>query len=192
MKHDSGSLSNVIKDIEKDIIKSKKEMFNELDKQIKEEKNQLKQELKKEYNKRVREGKIRITEEISYISEKNELDNKRKLLNLKRELFDNFMELIYNELIEFRKDRKYSILLKKQINYFKKKFKSITVWCNEKDINLLRKIDKKINVKSDNEIIIGIIIEDKNKSQKVDLTLDRLLESKKKYFSENLFKRLSK
>ncbi|MBD3204050.1 hypothetical protein GF327_07150 [Candidatus Woesearchaeota archaeon] len=188
MKHDSGSIETIVKDIKKDIITTKQEIYNELSEKISEEKNKLSLDIQKKYKITINQKKNEVREDMKFRLEKNELNNKQLILKVKQELYQGFFSELYERLEKFRKTKEYKELIKKIINNFSKD--SIFFYCNKKDESLFK--DKNVNVIIDNSISYGCAVEDKNMSKRIDISFDEIINKKKKEFSKRFFSLIEK
>ncbi len=186
MRHDSGSINNVIADIRRDIKETQKRFLRELNSHIKEEKDKLKAKLKDEYNRMIQKGKQEIEQETAYLLEQNELQNQKQVLETQKELFDDFSGILIEKLHAFRKKKEYEALLKKQVEAFREKYKDVVIYCNQEDKDIFSKHEA-VPMERD---MVGIILEDKQKTVRLDLTFRSFFNQNKHLYSKEFYEKI--
>ncbi|MBU0758430.1 MAG: hypothetical protein KKF44_10255 [Nanoarchaeota archaeon] len=185
MKHDSGSIVNVIKDIKKDIDNDKKNVFAELEQKVLSEKKMLKKALKKEFISILDENRSRIKEEAASLVDRNKSQNQKKILAFKAKLFSDFLESVNLKFEDYRNRIEYPALIKKVVSDLRKSYGITKIICNEKDMELFSEDADDIEIERSLDIFLGFIAE--NNRLRIDLSFNRMLEKKKNELSNIFF-----
>jgi vacuolar-type H+-ATPase subunit E/Vma4 len=169
MKLDSGSLKSVMDDIKKDISQTEKQIHNKINKEIEVKKKEFEEELKKETEEQIEQGKKIIMEEMNFMIEENKLKLRRKLLELKKKMFDKYLSYMKNKIKDFQKTKEYKQHYSKIIKMLEKKYGKIMITCNKEDYSWIKKIAK---TSPEFHTKTGIIA--KKDSIKIDLTIENM------------------
>ena len=152
----------------------------------KEQSNSIIAEARKEANRIMRgaENKIEVMKEKSEEETKRildtikrqelanaELENKKILLEAKKEVIDNVFSEAKKKL-ENLDDKKKEAIIKRLLEKAKNEIEIAHIYCNKKDIKLLKGFSAETN-----EIIGGLITENKERTIRVDYSFDIILES---------------
>ena len=163
----------------------------------KEQSNSLAAEARKEANRIMKESEIKIEE----IKEKNdaqtkrvmdaikrqelavaELENKKMLLEAKKQLIDNVFADATKKL-ENLEDKKREACIKRLLEKAKNDIEIADVYCNKKDSKFLKEFKLEAT-----HIIGGLLAENKEKTIRVDYSFETLLQSIKENELQNISK----
>lgn len=182
MKLDSGSLKNVMDDIRKDISQTEKKIHENIDKELELKKQEFEQELKKETDEQIQHGVKILEEEMTYMVEENELKLRKKLLELKKKMFDKYLGYMQKKIKDYQKTVEYKTYYTKLIKELEKKYGKITIKCNENDYSWIKKLS---NVSPQFHTKTGIVVIKDN--LKIDLTIENMFNRNLAKISQRFF-----
>jgi V/A-type H+/Na+-transporting ATPase subunit E len=179
-------------EVKEDIIKDAKA---EVEKIVKKAQEQIKEktlESSAEIDKISKEEIKKIKEDLE-LFEKRELavinlEAKKTIFSKKKEIINSIVENAKQEIITMNEKEKKS-LLKKLVDKANKEIEADTILCNKKEVKIINSITK-INTQ-ETDINGGIIVENADKSMRIDLSYDALFEeiyeNKLQELAETLF-----
>ena len=111
-----------------------------------------------------------------------ELENKKMLLEAKKQLIDNVFSEVKKKL-ENLSGRKRGEYIKKLMEKAKNEIEVANAYCNKKDIKFIDGVNAKAM-----DIVCGLVVENKEKTVRVDYSFDTILQSVKDNELQNINK----
>ena len=161
--------------VKEEIIRNAKEQSNSLTAEARKEANRVMKEAEKKIEEMKEKSDTQTKRLLDIIKRQEitsaELENKKMLLEAKKQVIESvFMEA--KKGLEILDDKKRESYIKKLLEKTKNDIEIAHVYCNKKDAKFLKGFD----VKSI-DIIGGLLVENKDKTIRVDYSFETLLQS---------------